>query len=583
MARPRKEVYDKISDEQLGLLADNILSGFTIDDVADALNETNFSDYAEKPVEFCREVLKQKLTNDVKKMLRTLLTSRITVAVSANAVGKTHGAACAAIWFQKCREKPQVVMATAPPAERNLKAKLWAEVRSQIKNNPWVFEGDKLTSLSLEDSADPQSFIKGVTIPMSGSEDEREAKFSGMHAPSQLFVLDEGDAIPDEIYRAIESCMSGGFARMLVMFNPKRKLGAVYRMIRDRRCAIVYMSAFSHPNVVTGRDLIPGAVTREQTVKRINEWTAPLSDDEEPDHHCFEVPGFLVGATAHRNQEELYPPLFGGWRRIEEPAFSYMVLGEYPTQSAFQLISTEWIDAARTRWDAYVAKNGENPPVGVKPIHGLDAAELGEDANTLCTRYGGFVKRIRRWTGMDTLATARHGAQFYHEEDGTVVNVDATGVGAGIAPNMNLTFRFVCPKCWHKIANPDLNKTADECPKCSTDTLKVHMEIVFCNAKRIMVASIPTKKTELGEFGVLRDQLWWEVREWLRTDTGAMLPPSEKLVEELTIPDYEIRAGKIKVMDKAKMRKHLCRSPDEADALCLTFAKNDGRPRVRTL
>ena len=38
----------------------------------------------------------------------------------------------------------------------------------------------------------------------------REAKFSGKHAPYLLFILDEGDAIGDEVYRGIESCMSGG-------------------------------------------------------------------------------------------------------------------------------------------------------------------------------------------------------------------------------------------------------------------------------------------------------------------------------------------------------------------------------------
>ena len=62
-----------------------------------------------------------------------------------------------------------------------------------------------------------------------------------------------------------------------------------------------------------------------------------------------------------------------------------------------------------------------------------------------------------------------------------------------------------------------------------------------------------------------------------------MLPPNERLVEELSIPEYEIRNGKIKVIDKEKMRAELGRSPDDADALCLTFAKGAGRPRARIL
>jgi len=50
-----------------------------------------------------------------------------------------------------------------------------------------------------------------------------------------------------------------------------------------------------------------------------------------------------------------------------------------------------------------------------------------------------------------------------------------------------------------------------------------------------------------------------------------MLPPDEMLVEELSTPTYEVVNGKIRVMKKDTMRELLKRSPDRADALCLTF------------
>jgi len=567
-------------DVDLSILADNILNGYTISDIEEALSEINYNDYENDPVGFCRDVLKQDITDDVKRMLRTVVENIYTVAISANSTGKTHGAACAAIWFKKCRPDSIVITAAAPPSERNLKAKLWGEIRAQIKINPQLFETDKVNNLYIEDGSNPRSFIQGVTIPMSGSVDEREAKFSGIHAPNLFFVLDEGDAIPDEIYRAIESCMSGGFSRLLVMFNPKRRLGAVYRMIRDGKCSVVHMKAFDHPNVLTGEEKIIGAVTREKTITRINEWTAPVNVDEgdEIDGTCFEVPDYLVGKTTEDTAGNYFPPLKGGHRRIIEPQFSYMVLGEYPTQSMYQLISIDWINAARTRWDAYVAQFGEKAPVGVKAIMGLDVADLGEDYNTLCTRYGGFVKDIKRWHGMDIGQTSHKASLFYHEREAEIINVDATGVGAGIAPNMNLTYRLKCKKCGHIIVNPKDTETT--CTKCDS---KDQLEIVYCNSKKIMVSSKPTEKTEMGEFASFRDQLWWSVREWLRADSGSMLPPNERLAEELSIPEYEIRNGKVKVMDKEKMRKELGRSPDDADALCLTFAKGIGRPRARLL
>ena len=54
-----------------------------------------------------------------------------------------------------------------------------------------------------------------------------------------------------------------------------------------------------------------------------------------------------------------------------------------------------------------------------------------------------------------------------------------------------------------------------------------------------------------------------------------MLPPDEMLVEELATPTYEVTNGKVRVMKKDVMRDLLKRSPDRADALCLTFAESN--------
>ena len=302
-------------------------------------------------------------------------------------------------------------------------------------------------------------------------------------------------------------------------------------MARDGRAKVVNLSAFSHPNVVSGRDEIPGAVTRVTTVRRVNEWCRPLSPGEALDNECFELPAFLEGQIAISQSGQAYPPLSPGWYKIMEPAFSYMVLGEYPAQGSAQLISREWIAKARSRWDAYVSEHGEIPPQGSSAVLGLDVGEFGTDANVACFRYGNFVDRSVAWGGVDTTVTADRAVEEFNRRNTAVCQVDATGVGAGVAP---LMMRNGCP------------------------------------AVAVKVASSPTMKTELGEFNTLRDQLWWATREWLRTDQ-AMLPPDEMLLEDLRTPTYEIRNGKIRVMDKATMRDLLKRSPDRADALCLTF------------
>lgn len=498
--------------------------------------ETIQRKYLNNPVGFGQEVLGDRYTDDVIHLMEAVRDYSVVVARSGNAVGKTFCAARIATWFYTVFPDAQVYTAAAPP-ENNLRNLLWGEIGGLVRKHPHVFAGQRQADLVIARS--PQSFVTGVTIPAAGTPAQREARFSGKHAPHLLFIVDEGDAVPPEVYRGIESCMSGGHARLLVMFNPRSESGPVYQMERDGKAHVVELSALRHPNVVTGQDVIPGAVSREVTVRRINQWSRPLAPGELPDHECFDVPAYLVGCTAVGLSGEEFQPLPAGWRKSMEPALDYMVFGRYPAQATTQLISKAWIAAARARWDAYVAQHGEQTPAGTQPIMGQDVAEFGTDENVTCLRWGGFVGRLTSWRGVDTLVTGAKAAELYKAHHALVAMVDATGVGAGVPPQMSR---------------------------------------LGCRAERVMVASAPTVATEQGQFGILRDQIWWAVREWLRTDIGAMLPPDERLLEELGIPTYATAKGLIKVMAKDVMKELLGRSPDRADALALTFA-----PRVRSL
>ena len=493
------------------------------------VNGADYSIYQTDPVGFVEDVLNEILTDDVKRMMDSVRDHSITIARSANATGKTHGAARVAVWFYKVFPGSQVYTAAAPPFS-NLEKLLWGEIGGMVEKYTGLFSQDAVKNLHIEGSS--QSFITGVTIPVSGTAAQRQAKFSGKHAPYLLFIIDEGDAVPDEVFAAIESCLSGGFGRLLVMFNPRAEIGEVYRMERDGRAHVVTLSALNHPNVISGENIVPGAVDRSTTVRRIHQWTRPVSESEKSRTGCFEVPAFLVGAAAIDQAGKQLPPLQPGWRKITEPALSYMVLGTYPSQATTQLISREWVDRARSRWDCYVAENGEGPPLSTLGVAGIDVAEHGVDANCIIFRYGGFIERPVTWNGVDTVTTADRAVVECQNRNILRCNVDGTGVGAGVAPNMIR------------------NQYA---------------------AVSVKVASKPTETTELGQFGLLRDQLWWACREWLRLDPGAMLPPDECLLEELLCPTYEVVNGKITIMKKSVMRDMLKRSPDRADALCLSF------------
>lgn len=512
-------------------------------------SDARFAAYQDDPDGFIADVLRSTLTDPQKRVSASVRDYQTTVALSANAVGKTHVASGVALWFLRTFAGSKVIATAAPPLE-NLERLLWGEIEARMVDAGDAFDDAVAGYLNIE--LGPEWWMVGRAIPQSGTAAQREAKFSGVHAPHLLFIVDEGDAVPEEVYRGIESCMSGGHVRLLIMLNPREATGPVHRMIRDGEANVVRVDAFSHPNVRTGGDVIPGAVDRETTVRRISMWSRPRARGEEiseDDPDWFQVPEFLDGATATRQNGESTEPLMGGeWREITNPALAYMVLARFPGQAVNQLIARSWVQAAQARWITRRERVGSKPPDGIRPIHGQDVAEMGVDRNAACWRYGSWVDEFEHWNGVDVLVTGDRAARKAYRRNARLSFVDATGLGAGVAPQMR--------RRW------------------AQDRQDLLMEDYDGRAVAVMVSGSPTEEVEEGVFGTLRDQLLWRVREWLRTDSEAMLPPdtNDELVDELCTPRYAVKRGKLKVSDKATLKKWLGRSPDLLDALALTFA-----------
>jgi hypothetical protein len=108
-------------------------------------------------------------------------------------------------------------------------------------------------------------------------------------------------------------------------------------------------------------------------------------------------------------------------------------------------------------------------------------------------------------------------------------------------------------------------------------------------ASGINIAEKPTKEYKKDEKNVLkffklRDQLYWDTAEWIKSDYS-MLPPDERLIEEAMCITYEEdkTTRKIRVLSKDKMKDALGRSPDHWDSLTLTFAPKPRSPKARIL
>lgn len=203
-------------------------------------------------------------------------------------------------------------------------------------------------------------------------------------------------------------------------------------------------------------------------------------------------------------------------------AYRVRVLGEFALRDDDVLIPAELVDGAMQR---DVVLNTSEPL-----IYGVDVARFGDDRTVICKRQGNVVVGFKHWSGEDLMGTVGrivHEASLDKPEE---ICVDSIGLGGGVADRLR--------ELGHNVRDVNVSESA----------------ALNQQAAR------------------LRDELWMAAKDWL--DTRAVkLPKDDDLRAELTGPTYNFTSnGKIKVEGKSEMKRRGMRSPDLADALCLTFA-----------
>lgn len=553
---------------------EKLLKAFGEDEIKSALLETDYTKYQQDPVGFFKDVLKiEHIPDDLVRIAESVRDNKVTVCQSCTGTGKTFIASAVSVWWYKCFPQSQVI-ATAAPPEENLKSKLFSEIYDIVLKNKRVFKNDKILTLKItddvsfkgneEEEGSSKHFILGKTIPTSGSEEERESKFSGSHAPYLLFINDEADAVPNEVFRGEDGCLSGDGSRQLNLYNPKRRSGWIYDTVRNGKANVIILSAFNHPNVITGMNVIPGAVSRDKTIERIYDWTVALKEGEDPDISCFEVPDFLVGCSAISPSGKEYPPLEAGFRRIINPAFSYKVLGLYPSSTENSLISEADIDNAVTRWKLFVAQYGKEGVKNIRPILGMDVADEGGDDCCVARRYGNFIDEFDHhsiWRGIDVDLSADRLGKMYADCDALQVNIESDGIGAAIPPKVSRMFYWKCENsecsgCGKTYSDENVFK----CPVCQKEMVRQHY-----NVKKVYVSAPSDRKCDLGKFHMVRDELAWTVADWLKKEPSAMLPDDPELKEQMLAYEFfeDQNSGKIKVSDKRTVRKKIGGNSDD--------------------
>lgn len=221
---------------------------------------------------------------------------------------------------------------------------------------------------------------------------------------------------------------------------------------------------------------------------------------------------------------------------LPEPLRSQMLYGDFGAgieDDPWQVIPTEWVEAAQARWkpleDMRILHRGDFK----MDSYGLDVARGGGDNTIGFARYAHWYDNPNVLEGKDS-PDGPTSASFAvsHVRDHAPIHVDVIGVGAS-------TYDFLKQSGIH-VVPVDVRNAATSFDRSG--------QLSFYN---------------------LRSQLWWQFREALDPAYGSTvaLPPEPKLLADLTAPRWALQGTKIKVESREEIIKRIGRSPDYGSAI----------------
>lgn len=212
------------------------------------------------------------------------------------------------------------------------------------------------------------------------------------------------------------------------------------------------------------------------------------------------------------------------------------VTGHFPRVGSMQLIASDVVSAAREREVGYIASDAL--------VAGLDIARFGDDKSVLRPRRGRDARTIpkKEWRGVDTMTLASEVAMWCAQFNPDALFVDVGGVGAGVYDRLlQLNVRNV-------------------------------FAVNFGGAGGVVQFNGISVKTANK-----RASMWCMMREWL---PGGMIEDTPELEADLTGVEYGFNGDDAILLEKKEhMKARGLASPDEGDALALTFAE-PVRPRA---
>ena len=443
---------------------------------------------------------------------------------SATGTGKTYTLARIVYWFLDCFQNSQVY--TSAPKENQLTLNLWKEMGKCFKKFKKIRPNATMNKLRVRvDSANLNKeltdeeaeavgwgavgFVAGVK-----ANEESTTKAQGIHGENMLIICEECTGMPLPTLTAFVSTSTGGHNLILCVGNPDSISDPLHNFITrySSKVKFVRISAIDHPNVVTKKEIFPGAITQQSIDLR---------------RETYGADNWFYKSRVH---------------------------GICPTQGQHALIHYDWIiRAIKTKY--------YTPDVKPDRSHnalGIDVAN-SDDGDKACLAFGekNILKVLHEFqcpnanhlaynVTMDNLEIARKGYNLYNTKKISDFNikpnyiaVDSVGVGAGT-----------------------VNTFID---------LKMKVVSIQGGADK---NAIPKDKNEnpLYEFSNMRSQVYFMLAMDLQ-EGKIIIDINDKqaedaLIKELIVIQYENKGQKINVESKDNIKRKLAgKSPNMADSV----------------
>jgi len=467
----------------------------------------SYGKYEDDPVGFVQTALGETLWSKQKEILNSLIDNKRTVVPACHAPGKSHIAARAIAWWVAVHPVGTAQVVTTATTFRQVRNILWPHIRKVAKK------------LDMQGEVNTVEWkINGEMVAYGFSAgDNDETAIQGIHAPHLLVVVDEAGGISPVLGAALESLMTGGHTRLLILGNPPTDSEGSWF---ERACSsdlynVIPISAYDTPNF-TGEEAgacksCPANVTPHPVAEHLVDQT--WVDDvirEFGDESAF------VEARVH---------------------------ARFPSVVANKVIPLSWIEASA---------DNELPEQGAIRL-GVDIAADGGDEFVVAWADGMRCSIRHKSSGKananavdvaGVILTQILEAERVHKsrqiDEQVRVKIDSIGVGWGVSSIL---------KAWG---------------------------VEQRHGAKIIAVNVAERARDHNRLANQRAEMWWNGRSLLQPKPDGTqdvrLDVDHRTNAQMTGPTYSSdSAGRIKIESKAEMKRRGIPSPDRAEAVLLAI------------